>query len=60
MEEEYWNRFLKSGQIKDYLYYKGLCICRKVMEGCEAGRDKNCESDYSEWNGTAGSTYWRI
>ncbi len=32
MEEEYWKRFLKTGKIKDYLYYKGMKICTQVME----------------------------
>ncbi len=32
MEEQYWKRFLETGKIKDYLYYKGMAIIRKVME----------------------------
>lgn len=32
MEEEYWKRFFETGKIKDYLYYKGMGICRQVME----------------------------
>ena len=32
MEEEYWRRFLKTGEIRDYLYYKGLSVCRRVMD----------------------------
>ncbi|MCI8665051.1 MAG: hypothetical protein HFG82_00035 [Dorea sp.] len=32
MEEEYWKQFLRSGDIKDYLYYKGIAICRQVIE----------------------------
>lgn len=32
MEEEYWKQFLKTGDIRDYLYYKGIAICRQVME----------------------------
>ena len=32
MEEEYWKQFFKTGKIKDYLYYKGIAICRQVMD----------------------------
>lgn len=69
MEEEYWNRFKNSGQVSDYLYYKGLGICRQVMERCEAGEcrgnslmnvtktgGKIGESDYGYRNGAASST----
>lgn len=31
MEKEYWEQFFKTGKIKDYLYYKGIAICRQVM-----------------------------
>lgn len=37
MEEEYWKRFLKTGDIKDYLYYKGMAICRQAMENYAQG-----------------------
>ncbi len=37
MEEEYWKRFFKTGDIKDYLYYKGMAICRQVMENYAQG-----------------------
>lgn len=70
MEEEYWNRFCKSGQVTDYLYYKGLGICRQVMERCEAGEcrgnslmnaiwtgGKNGESDYGNGNGASDGAY---
>lgn len=57
MEEEYWRRFLKTGEIRDYLYYKGLSVCRRVMDsytrsisgnvcsGKENGRD-GCSVSY--------------
>ena len=55
MEEEYWRRFLKTGKIKDYLYYRGMTICDKVMnsyigyESYESGGSS--ESDYSDGHG---------
>lgn len=38
MEEGCWKQFVKSGQIEDYLYYKGLNICQN-----EPGRDRTGE-----------------
>lgn len=45
MEEIYWNRFLETGKIEDYLYYKGIEICAEIMEKRE--REETCESDRS-------------
>ena len=58
MEEEYWRRFLKTGKIKAYLYYRGMTICDKVMnsyigyESYESGGLS--ESDYSDRHGACG------
>lgn len=52
MEEEYWQRFLKTGKILDYLYYKGLAICRQVMESYES--EAAGESDYGDRYGACG------
>lgn len=65
MEEEYWRRFLKTGEIRDYLYYKGMAILRQVMDrytcgdshssmSCESGEGN--ESDYSDRHGACGGT----
>ena len=35
MEEIYWNRFLETGKIEDYLYYKGIEICAEIMENAK-------------------------
>ena len=32
MEETYWNKFMASGKVDDYLEYKGIQICHSVME----------------------------
>lgn len=55
MEEFYWNRFLETGKITDYLYYKGMEICKNVMDNHES--EANCESDHSDRNGTCSSIY---
>ena len=32
MEEQYWNRFAETGKITDYLNYRGIMICKQVMD----------------------------
>lgn len=49
MEEKYWQQFLATGKITDYLNYKGMEICRRVMDSYEGKR--NHESDYSDRHG---------
>ena len=31
MEEKYWNKFMASGNVQDYLNYRGISICAEVM-----------------------------
>ncbi len=50
MEEIYWNRFLETGKIVDYLYYKGMEICKNVIDSHES--EDSCESDYGDRHGT--------
>ena len=66
MEEMYWKRFTETGKIADYLYYKGMEICRQVMDRCESGdvcsadscKGDTCgKSDYSDRHGACGSTH---
>lgn len=52
MEQEYWNRFTQTGRVEDYLYYKGMAICRQVMKRREQEGDIRNESDYSDRDGT--------
>ena len=35
MEEKYWQQFLETGKITDYLYYKGMQIISRVMDSYE-------------------------
>ncbi len=53
MEEKYWEQFLKTGKIMDYLYYRGLQICSHVLDSYEG--DRKHESDYSDRHGARGS-----
>ena len=45
MEEKYWKQFMKTGRIVDYLYYRGMKICYRVME---RSQKKTYESDYRD------------
>lgn len=55
MEEEYWRRFLETGKVKDYLYYKGMVICSQVMDSYRSYESGgSSESDYSDGHGTCG------
>ncbi|MGN0333745.1 MAG: hypothetical protein ACI4D9_12140 [Lachnospiraceae bacterium] len=58
MEEQYWNRFAKTGKIADYLYYRGFAICGQIMERHEG--DESSESDYSDRHGNRISTHGGI
>ena len=49
MEEKYWDRFIMTGKITDYLYYKGIEICKQVMERYEG--DLRDEPDHSDGHG---------
>ncbi len=61
MEEIYWNRFFETGKVADYLYYKGMEICKNVMDGHESmnghEREDTCESDYGDGHGTCRYIY---
>ena len=70
MEDRYWDRFIRTGAVTDYLYYKGMDICRQVMGRCEtdaASADgahdvrqtggRISESDYGDRNGASRISY---
>ena len=52
VEQKYWDRFLKTGKITDYLDYKGMesGLITDRFEGAASG-----ESNNSDRNGAAGS-----
>ena len=54
--EEYWDRFVTTGKIEDYLYYKGRCVSvRETMNRYKEG-DTIGKSDYTDWHDTDSST----
>lgn len=57
--EEYWDRFVASGKIEDYLYYKGMSICEETINRYKEG-DTIGKSDYIDWHDTDSSTDRRI
>ena len=52
MEEAYWNQFLVTGKITDYLTYRQM-ICRK--DGLESEEAR--EPDYSDGDDSTGIVY---
>ena len=48
MEEMYWNKFMVSGKVDDYLEYKGIQICNSVMERYDRLPDAGTEVRRSE------------
>ncbi len=58
MEEKYWQQFLETGRIHDYLTYKGMEICRRVMDSYEDERSH--EPDYSDRHDTCGNACRRV
>jgi len=66
MEEKYWEQFMASGKVDDYLNYKGCSICSQVMErykdpvACEdrtESKGQGSESDNSYRNGAILRSY---
>ena len=56
MEESYWNKFMASGTVEDYLTYKGMERCRQTINkysretagmGHESVKSDNCNGDDS-------------
>lgn len=58
MEEQYWKRFVRTGKIADYLFYRGICICGQIMKHYEG--DESVESDYGDGHGDCFGTHWRV
>ena len=54
MEEKYWKQFTETGKITDYLYYKGMQICSRVIDSYEG--EKVHEPDYSNGHDTCSDT----
>ena len=49
------DRFVASGKIEDYLYYKGMSICEETINRYKEG-DTIGKSDYTDWHDTDSST----
>lgn len=58
MEEKYWKQFTKTGRITDYLYYRGMQICARVIESYEGERKH--EPDHGNGHDTCGRAGRRI
>ncbi|MDO4474607.1 MAG: hypothetical protein Q4B75_08150 [Eubacteriales bacterium] len=65
MEETYWNKFWATGNVEDYLNYRGMQICADVMrryDDTEASGtgEVGIESGNCDGNGNLIGTDWRI
>lgn len=58
MQEKYWERFIKSGRVEDYLIYKGMEICQNIMEKYE--EKKSEPGSNSDRDGAFIIAGWRI
>lgn len=61
MEQKYWEQFMKTGGVTDYLGYKMEVYghCQRENEA-EKSRSRQGESDYGDRYGAADSAGWRI
>lgn len=76
MQEIYWNQFLMTGKIEDYLSYRAKDDlddenqgiewnqtkqkCRDTTDADNSRKKAQCESDRTDRNGACGSTGGRI
>lgn len=56
MEQEYWERFLSSGKVEDYLEYKGMEICSSTISKYEGSAGDKCGTDDQT---SAGESTWK-
>ena len=58
MKQLYWEEFVKTGKVEDYLVYKGVETCQNIMEKYE---EKGIESaDNSDRNDTVSDSGGRL
>lgn len=57
MKDTYWNQFMMTGKVEDYLSYKSNCD-RDTEEQCGSSADgkEKCESDRTDRNGAVRCT----
>lgn len=59
MKHSYWEQFKQTGQIEDYLNYKGIAAFDMAGDNSEGGHD--FESEHSSNRDDPGSSsYWRV
>lgn len=60
MEQRYWEQFMKTGSVTDYLEYKSERNKKSACDENRQDRGKRVESDRIDRAGAAGGTGWRI
>lgn len=58
--EKYWQQFMVSGLVEDYLSYRKMMSVPEMCHNKEEEEGKKRESDRSDRNGTIYGTDWRI
>lgn len=56
MEDKNWQQFQRTGNVMDYLNYRGVFS----EESDEAKGNENERDDSGHRNGAVGDAYWRI
>ena len=59
MKKDYWERFVKTGKVDDYLTYRGMARCEAAMN--RHRKDEESEpDDYRDRNDSVSASDWRI
>ncbi len=60
MKEKYWQQFISTGKVEDYLDYKNVNTRVQFQEGTKETGVENSESDYTDGNGPVSYSHWRV
>ncbi len=60
MKKDYWEQFMKTGRIEDYLTYSRDGRCEVVMKIRSEQAGEDSESDYRDRDGAFSASGWRI
>ena len=63
MKEDYWERFVKTGKVEDYLTYRGMARCEAVMDRYQYESRKDVESEPDDFlyrYDSVSASDWRI
>lgn len=58
MEQQYWERFTQTGKVEDYLCYKGMEICQKILN--RYGDEKRESGHFSDGDDSVSRASGRV